>query len=56
MLRKLAWLKVVAENRHTIFKLITEAVFGSKERPTNPDAEIPYEEVPATEVQGEASA
>ena len=36
MMGKLAWLKVVAENRRTIFKLVVEAVFGRKERPQTP--------------------
>ena len=30
MMGKLAWVKVVAQNRHTIFKLVKEAVFGRK--------------------------
>jgi radical SAM superfamily enzyme YgiQ (UPF0313 family) len=53
MLGKFAWLKVVTENRVTIFKLIKEAVFGrsSRWRPRNPDAAIPYAEVPASEVR-----
>ena len=32
MLGKLAWLKVIAENRKTIFMLVTEAIFGRKIR------------------------
>ena len=32
MMGKLAWVKVVAQNRHTIFKLVKEAVFGRKAR------------------------
>jgi len=28
MMNKLAWLKVLAQNRRTILKLTTEAVFG----------------------------
>jgi radical SAM superfamily enzyme YgiQ (UPF0313 family) len=55
MLGRLAWLKVIAENRHTIFKLIKEAVFGGISRPRNPDVESPYEDVVASEV-GQASA
>ena len=55
MLGRLAWLKVIAENRRTIFKLVKEAVFGGISRPTNPDVESPYEDAAAPEV-GPASA
>jgi len=48
MLGKLAWTKVVAQNRRTIFKLVKEAVFGRKSpRPRNPEGEISYEEASA---------
>jgi radical SAM superfamily enzyme YgiQ (UPF0313 family) len=56
MLGRLAWLKVIAENRGTIFKLVTEAVFGRKSRPRNPDSEIPYAEAVAPEVSSEVGA
>jgi hypothetical protein len=56
MLGKLAWLKVITENRRTIFKLTIEAIFGRRPKPRNPNIESPYAEVPAQEVQGEASA
>ena len=55
MLGRLAWLKVIAENRQTIFKLVKEAVFGRKSGPRNPDVESPYGDAVAAEV-GEASA
>lgn len=55
MLGRLAWLKVIAENRRTIFKLVKEAVFGGISRPNNPDVESPYEDAVAPEV-GPASA
>ena len=55
MMGRLAWLKVIAENRHTIFKLVKEAVFGRRSRPRNPDVESPYEDAVASEV-GQASA
>jgi len=55
MMGKLAWVKVAAENRSTIFKLIKEAVFGRKDRPTRGKVED-REDVPRTEAQGEASA
>ena len=49
MMGKLAWLKVVAQNRYTIFKLVKEACFGRRERlPRNPEGEISYEEAAAT--------
>jgi hypothetical protein len=32
MLGRMAWLKIVAENRHTIFKLVDEALFGRRTR------------------------
>jgi radical SAM superfamily enzyme YgiQ (UPF0313 family) len=55
MLGRLAWLKVITQNRHTIFKLVKEAVFGGRSRPRNPDVESPYEDAVAPEV-GQASA
>ena len=56
MMGKLAWVKVVAENRHTIFKLVKEAIFGRKvRRPRNPEGEVPYEEA-VPEASGEVSA
>ncbi|MGO9088347.1 MAG: B12-binding domain-containing radical SAM protein [Candidatus Sulfotelmatobacter sp.] len=56
MLGKLAWLKVAAENRRTIFKLMKEAIFGRKPRPAIRDAEAPYQDAPAPEVSGEVGA
>jgi len=44
MLGKLAWVKVVAQNRHTIFKLVKEGFFGRKERPRIPEGEPAFEE------------
>jgi hypothetical protein len=43
MMGRFAWLKVVAENRRTIFKLVKEAFFGRRERPTNPNIKDTYE-------------
>src|SRR5579859_4944674 len=54
MLGKFAWLKVVADNRYTIFKLIKEAFVGRRERPTNPNIQEEFDD--AAEVPGEASA
>src|ERR1700689_328300 len=36
MMSKFSWLRVVAENRQTIFKLVKEGFFGRKARPRNP--------------------
>ena len=43
MMAKMAWLKIVAQNRQTIFKLVREAMFGRRTRSTNTDAHDPYE-------------
>src|SRR5437764_6887250 len=51
MMGKMAWLKVVVQNRRTIFKLVKEAVFGRKVRPRKPQSEIGYDEAaPGTQV------
>ena len=45
MMGKLAWVKVIAQNRRTIFKLVKEAVFGRRvRRPRSPDREVVYDE------------
>ena len=54
MLGRMAWLKVVAQNRRTIFGLVKEAVFGRRARPRSPSGERPYEE--AAEVSNGLSA
>lgn len=56
MMGKMAWLKVVAQNRRTILKLAREALFGRRARPTNPDAKDVYEPVAVPDVTGEVSA
>jgi hypothetical protein len=56
MMGKIAWLRVVAQNRQTIFKLAREAFFGRRTRPMNPDAKDVYEPVPAQDVSGELNA
>jgi radical SAM superfamily enzyme YgiQ (UPF0313 family) len=46
MMGKFAWVKLVADNWGTIFKLVKEAVFGRKaRRPKGPAGEVTYEEV-----------
>jgi hypothetical protein len=37
MMGRLAWLRVVAQNRRTIFKLVREAIFGRRRGPIKPD-------------------
>jgi hypothetical protein len=52
MLGKLAWVKVVAENRRTIFKLVKEAVFGrGLSKPHTRAGQTSYEEAAAPESQ-----
>ena len=56
MMGKIAWLKVAAQNRRTIFKLVRQAFFGRRTRPGNrlvPDA---YETIAVPEVPDEANA
>ena len=52
MLGKMAWLKVITENRHTIFKLVTEALFGRKDLPGGAKLDVEYKEVETQEVPG----
>ena len=56
MLGKMAWLRVVAQNRQTIFKLVKEAFFGRRTRQRSPEVEDSYEDVAAPDVSGEVSA
>ena len=53
MLGKLAWVKMIAENRRTIFALVTEAVFGRKERPKPVEPEGSYAEPETVEASGD---
>ena len=56
MMGKLAWLKVVVQNRRTILKLARDAFFGRRTRPTNPDTKDVYEPVAVPDVTSEVSA
>jgi radical SAM superfamily enzyme YgiQ (UPF0313 family) len=47
MMGKLAWVKVIAENRKTIFKLAMEGFFGRKKRPANAGIEESPDMMPA---------
>jgi len=53
MLGKLAWLKVIAENRKTIFMLVTEAIFGRKIRRRPASFESAREKPETVEVAGD---
>ncbi len=55
MLGRLAWLKVVSQNRRTIFKLLREAIFGRRARPRNPGSQGSYEDVIAPSVPDHVS-
>jgi radical SAM superfamily enzyme YgiQ (UPF0313 family) len=57
MMGRMAWVKMIHENRRTIFKLTKEAIFGRKARPKNPTSAdaIPVG-VSAPEAQSELSA
>lgn len=54
MLNKWSWLKVFAENRRTILKLTTEAIFGRKTLPENPAVQDSVKAVVTADVSGEA--
>jgi radical SAM superfamily enzyme YgiQ (UPF0313 family) len=56
MMGKLAWARVVAQNRRTIFKLVKEAFFGRSTRPQSPAVGASFETVPAPDASGEVSA
>jgi len=56
MMGKMTWLKVVAQNRQTIFKLAREAFFGRRRRPTNAGVQDALEGGAAPDVPDEASA
>ena len=56
MMGKMAWLKVVAQNRQTIFKLVREAFFGRRARPTNSNVQDAYEDVAVSDLPGEVNA
>jgi len=56
MMGKMAWLKVAAQNRRIILKLVREAFFGRRTLPSNPAAKDAYGVVAAPDVHGEVSA
>jgi hypothetical protein len=56
MLGKLAWVKMISDNRKTIFSLVKEAVFGRRERPMPAVLVGTYGPTVAPEVAGEIGA
>jgi hypothetical protein len=55
MMGKMTWLKVAAQNRRTILKLVREAFFGRRTLPANPATQHAYGVVAASDVHGELS-
>ena len=56
MLGRMAWFRVIAQNRRTIFKLVKEAIFGrGARRPRNPDSDVVYDDA-VSEASGQVSA
>jgi radical SAM superfamily enzyme YgiQ (UPF0313 family) len=53
MLGKFAWVRVIAENRATIFNLVKEAVFGRKARPMPAEPEGSYPDPETAEASGD---
>jgi len=53
MLGKFAWLRVIAENRKTIFVLIKEAIFGRRDRSRPAAPERAYDGSEAAEISGD---
>ena len=56
MMGRLSWLRVIAQNRQTIFKLAKEAVFGRRARPTTLNLERCPVDAATPEVAGELHA
>jgi radical SAM superfamily enzyme YgiQ (UPF0313 family) len=57
MMGKMAWLKVVAQNRRTIFNLVRESFFGRRARPTTSRVHATYkEDAVVSEASGEMEA
>jgi radical SAM superfamily enzyme YgiQ (UPF0313 family) len=56
MMGRVAWLKVIAQNRLTIFKLLREACFGRKAHPETAESQNVVQDVTTAEVAGEAGA
>jgi radical SAM superfamily enzyme YgiQ (UPF0313 family) len=55
MMGRMAWLKVVAQNRRTILRLARECFFGRRPWPTDSDPKDAYEPVAVPEVTSEVS-
>jgi radical SAM superfamily enzyme YgiQ (UPF0313 family) len=53
MMGRLAWVKVIAQNRRTIFRLVWEALQGHRKRGGNPDAQHPFPDAMVLSVPAE---
>jgi hypothetical protein len=56
MMGKMAWLKVLAQNRETIFNLVRAAFLARRARPTNSNVQDAYEDIATPDLPGEVSA
>jgi hypothetical protein len=56
MMGKMTWLKVAAQNRRTILKLLREAFFGRRTVPTSIEMHDELERGAPAEVSGEVNA
>src|SRR5438270_9543981 len=56
MVQRGAWLRVIAENRVTIFKLVREAIFGRSRPPSKPPVQDSLAEREPADVSTEATA
>jgi hypothetical protein len=56
MMGKMAWLRVAAQNRQTILKLVREAFFGRRTVPANLEVNDELERGTPAEVAGEVNA
>jgi radical SAM superfamily enzyme YgiQ (UPF0313 family) len=56
MMGRVAWLKVIVQNRQTIFKLLWEACVGRKAQPGTAESQNAAEDVVATEIADQAGA
>jgi hypothetical protein len=53
MMGRLAWVRVIAQNRRTIFSLVWEALRGHRSRGRNPDAPNPFPDAMLSSVPAE---
>ena len=55
MMGRLAWVKVIAQNRRTIFRLVWEGLRGHRSRRGNPDAPHPFPDAMVASVPAEST-